>query len=92
MKIAADPSLLCSSFASFRPFSPPSLTVLLCLLEPMTRLLSYFKHPYHLIEKRRDKKLDFDSFQRQLKKTKDPEKKRAVEKDLEAAQKNFHGG
>jgi len=57
----------------------------------MGRLINYFKHPYHLIDKRKDKKLDFDAFQRQLKKNKDPEKKRGIEKELETAQRNFHG-
>lgn len=58
----------------------------------MGKLLTLFKHPYHLIEKRKDKKLDFDSFSRQVKRTTDPDKKRQVQKELELAEKNFHGG
>eukprot|EP00911_Craspedida_sp_UC1_P002483 UC1_evm1s1845 len=59
------------------------------VLKPLESFQGLFADPLLLIEKRADKKLDYDSFARQYAAATDPDRKRLLKKDLDLAQSNF---
>eukprot|EP00042_Codosiga_hollandica_P054088 m.724510 g.724510 ORF g.724510 m.724510 type:complete len:1075 (+) comp58836_c0_seq2:32-3256(+) len=59
------------------------------LIDAMADLLKYFETPQFLIDKRKDKRLDYESYKRKLASTKDAEKRKLVAKDLELAKSNY---
>ena len=59
------------------------------LVEPLHEFSGLFGNVLFLMEKRYDKQLDFDSYRRKFKATKDADKQRALKKDLDLAENTF---